>query len=169
MFKMVLVLFVFIVCLMNLIYSQGSCVGTDCPVYPGCQNYTRYTFALQNWQNGNTWQIHGLWPDYSSTCYPQYCHDYKYTPVTGSLRTEMLKYWNPNATDPDTFWSHELNRHGSCIAYYQPTINETGFFNEVLNLYLIHKNDITTICGEPKNDGTCYDICFDLNFNIISC
>mmetsp|Transcript_106124 Transcript_106124/g.129442 ORF Transcript_106124/g.129442 Transcript_106124/m.129442 type:complete len:165 (-) Transcript_106124:88-582(-) len=129
----------FVVCI-TVINAEPFCHGKDCPVYPGCQNYSSYTFALQNWQNGNTWQIHGLWPDYSKTCYPQNCSDWEYNNVTGPLRTEMLQIWNPNSTDPDHFWKHELEVHGVCMAYYEPTKN-----------------------------GNCRNICFDLDFNVISC
>ena len=46
-------IFVGFVCI-TVMNAEPFCHGNkDCPVYPGCQNYSSYTFALQNWQNGN--------------------------------------------------------------------------------------------------------------------
>ena len=55
------------------------------------------------------------------------------------------------------------------MGYYEPTLNETSFFNQVLNLYITHKNVIESKCGKPTKNGNCKNICFDLDFNVISC
>ena len=43
---------VFVGYIVSVINAQGSCGGSNCPSYSECQKYTRYTLALQNWQNG---------------------------------------------------------------------------------------------------------------------
>ena len=99
----------------NVMGQSPGCGGSDCPSYSQCEKYTKYTFALQNWCSYGNWSIHGLWPDYSSTCYPEYCHSPKWYDVTGSLYSQMMKYWNWCANSKEEQqqdWEHEWMKHG---------------------------------------------------------
>ena len=127
------------VCLLSLCHSQSpSCGGHDCPAGLKCDEYTYFTLAVQDWCNNGNWSIHGLWlsaletpsdtkafvnlcishlirPNYDAGCWPQYCHDPEWTPVSGSLEQEMLTYWNwcdHSINDQQTGWEHEWKRHG---------------------------------------------------------
>ena len=52
------------------------------------QNYSYYKLGIQRWCT-NEYQIHGLWPQYSSNYYPSYCTKDSYIPPVGSLKIEM--------------------------------------------------------------------------------
>eukprot|EP01083_Nonionella_stella_P065283 170917_1 len=97
--------------------SGSSCAGSNyCPQYQECEKYSYYTLALQNWCRNDTWSIHGLWPNYSPSCWPQYCNrDSKWYPVDGSLKQQMTTYWNwceGSIYKQQTGWQHEWMRHG---------------------------------------------------------
>ena len=103
--------------------QSAGCNGSNCQgvSYSECEKYTRYTLALQNWCNNGNWSIHGLWPDYSTTCYPQYCHSPTWEDVSDSLETEMLQVWNwceNSMNTQQTDWEHEWMRHGIYIYIY---------------------------------------------------
>ena len=110
----------------------------------------------------DTFMIHGLWPQIDSEHYPSYCEDVEYIEPTDSLLESMQQYWK--GCD-DTLWSHEWEKHGSCMKS-QNNITENDFFNVTLELfhnyyYLIEEN-----CD--FNDDNCIMGCFDLKYNLIS-
>ena len=97
--------------------QSAGCGGSGCPSYQECEKYTAYTLALQDWCSNGNWSIHGLWPDYTGSCWPQYCHSPKWTPVSGALEQEMLTYWNwcdGSVSQQQSSWEHEWMRHGVC-------------------------------------------------------
>ena len=51
------------------------------------------------------------------------------------------------------------------------SFNQTDFFQKGLSLYRTVLNDgtIKEKCGNPKPNGNCETLCFDLNFNVIDC
>ena len=125
------------------------------------QIYNYYELAIQKWCS-DTFMIHGLWPQIDSEHYPSYCEDVEYIEPTDSLLESMQQYWK--GCD-DTLWSHEWEKHGSCMKS-QNNITENDFFNVTLELfhnyyYLIEEN-----CD--FNDDNCIMGCFDLEYNLIS-
>lgn len=84
----------------------------------------------------DTWTIHGLWPDYCSGGFDAFCDSDR--SLSGSnikkiiadadangthpgLLDYMNQYWLSNNNDPSTLWSHEWNKHGTCISTLEPT------------------------------------------------
>ena len=104
--------------------------------------------------------IHGLWPQYNETSYPEYCTKVNYTVPHGNLLISMNKYW---LGCDNTLWEHEWTKHGSCM-FLQNNIDEYSFFNTTIYLFLKHIN-LTKKCDYDN----CILGCFDLNYNIISC
>ena len=61
-------------------------------------------------------------PNYAADCWPQYCQEPDWTPVSGQLEQEMLQYWNwckDSIDDQQSSWEHEWYRHG--MNAYDPT------------------------------------------------
>lgn len=90
--------------------------------------------------NSQQWSIHGFWPEFNKTTWPQFCNKTRYYDFTrstlqGNLLNQMNKYWPSNTnleeTDKETnweFWTHEWRKHGTCQSrdprdYFQNTIN----------------------------------------------
>ena len=122
--------------------------------------YNYYVLAVQKWCSSD-YMIHGLWPQINSTAYPEYCEEVLYTNPTGTLLTDMNIYWQ--GCD-DTLWSHEWEKHGSCMQE-QINIDEDTFFNTTLSLFL----DNTNLLDTCKEADDCIIGCFDLDFNNIPC
>lgn len=84
----------------------------------------------------NQWSIHGLWPEYNQTNWPQFCDPSRYKdlqPQTiAPFRDLMEKYWYVCDSYDDTenwfFWVHEWQKHGTCQplpagVYFRRTID----------------------------------------------
>ena len=121
--------------------------------------YNYYELAVQKWCS-NQYMIHGLWPQYNETSYPEYCTKVNYTVPHGNLLISMNKYW---LGCDNTLWEHEWTKHGSCM-FLQNNIDEYSFFNTTIDLFLKHKK-LTNKCQYDN----CILACFDLNYNIINC
>ncbi|KAK9485644.1 ribonuclease T2-like protein [Lipomyces starkeyi] len=76
------------------------------------------------------WTLHGLWPDNCDGSYEQFCDD---TRVVNSIETvfqtagatellaSMRDTWKSNSGNDDGLWTHEWNKHGTCISTLAPT------------------------------------------------
>ena len=90
------------------------------------------------------WSIHGLWPEYGNSSWPQFCNKTKYADLTHSsikpILLDLEKYWYSGCYDylfyavmdvlydmeplfiySDQanwkFWTHEWQKHGTCTNY----------------------------------------------------
>ncbi|KAM0749163.1 ribonuclease T2 [Meredithblackwellia eburnea MCA 4105] len=117
--------------------------GPSCPEDPSadkcCVNSPGSYFAqTQFWDASppigpvDSWTEHGLWADYCTEDphnWPYDC-DSKRFHTGAELRkilqneTELVdymeKYWIPDAGSTDSFWSHEWNKHGTCVSTMEP-------------------------------------------------
>lgn len=91
-------------------WQPEFCYGTT---YPGCSAPESF------WKNHFT--LHGLWPQYASSGYPQSCTTEAFdsnVPYEIGWDT-MTTYW-PNVKEAETsskyddFWEHEWSKHGTC-------------------------------------------------------
>ncbi|XP_054168554.1 ribonuclease Oy-like [Oppia nitens] len=102
----------------------------------------------------NQWLIHGLWPTYASSGWPEYCCGHSFdTKSLSPIRDQLLTYWPnliPGATE-DSLWRHEWQKHGTCTKN-----QEIIYFNNTLNL--LNKYPIYDWLKEsnilPTNDNT---------------
>ena len=81
----------------------------------------------------DTWSIHGLWPQYSVSKYPRYCHSANFDisaldPIIASLK----KYWYSDRDDDEIFWEHEYLKHGTCNFNH---FDEYSYFKTTLDLF----------------------------------
>lgn len=128
-------------------------------------DYDYYEFAVQNWVDGS-YQIHGLWPSYSSGTYPSYCGDTPYQHISPPLVNTMLTYWNADPDQNQQFWSHEWSKHGTCVQE-QTGSNQTDYFERGLSLFMkILPENNTWTCGASVD---CVVACFDLSYTRMSC
>ncbi|KXN71522.1 ribonuclease T2 [Conidiobolus coronatus NRRL 28638] len=110
--------------------------------------------ALQ-WVSGlgpsNQWTIHGLWPNNCDGSYGpsngcdndrNYDNMADIVAVDSALESKMNTYWPSYKGNNPDFWSHEWNKHGTCVstldpncyANYTPQQEVRDYFNKVLEL-----------------------------------
>ncbi len=61
--------------------------------------------------------VHGIWPEYYNGTWPQYCNISQPFNATAIADLKyILKYiwYDYNNQDPDLFWKHEWDKHGTC-------------------------------------------------------
>ncbi|KAI9245771.1 ribonuclease T2-like protein [Sporodiniella umbellata] len=115
--------------LTGLSCSAGTSSGDSC-----CSpKYGLLVLNLQ-WVKGfgpnNAFTLHGLWPD---TCSGGYgpssgCDNSRNSNSVASiiqsldsnLYDTMQTYWPSNTGDNNKFWSHEWNKHGTCVTTLDP-------------------------------------------------
>ncbi len=103
--------------------------------------------------------LHGLWPDECDGDFVKHCDPPReHDDVKGRLEQtdifdDMKRYWpsfspTPQHPDNNKFWSHEWNKHGTCVSTLRPRCGYHGdqdvhaYFNKTLALrkqYNIHK------------------------------
>ncbi|KAK9469304.1 ribonuclease T2-like protein [Lipomyces arxii] len=75
------------------------------------------------------WTLHGLWPDNCDGSFEQFCDHTRVvdsietvfqTAGTTELLTAMRDSWLSNSGHNDGLWTHEWNKHGTCISTLHP-------------------------------------------------
>ncbi len=133
--------------------------------------YNYYMLALQNWCESpkTLYKIHGLWPQYNATSWPENCNGVPYEEITNkTLLNEMYNYWD-NCNDPvSSLWEHEYTKHLTCMIQQYPEYNEYSAFQKVIDLMeeLENENLIGDYCKNGESD--CY-VCYNLEFERIEC
>lgn len=129
--------------------------------------YNYYMLAMQYWcATESSYQIHGLWPQYNATSWPENCGGPAYTEITNqTLLQEMNAEW-ANCNQPQSsLWSHEWNKHMTCIVKQYPgKYTQTTLFQLVLDLF--KTTNVADYCYNGVSD--CYT-CYDLNFVRMAC
>ncbi|KAG0016204.1 ribonuclease T2-like, partial [Podila clonocystis] len=99
----------------------------------------------------NEFTLHGLWPDKCSGSMVAHCdRDREHDDVEDRLEQtdiygDMKKYWpsykpTPQHPDYNDFWTHEWNKHGTCVTTLDPRCGYGGdqdlyaYFNTTLAL-----------------------------------
>lgn len=127
-----------------------------------------YLSLLKNDNCAYGYTIHGFWPQFSKTSYPQFCK--KVTFDINKLKpieNDLISFWElPEDTNKleIKFWSHEWCKHGSCMF---KEMGELEYFQTALKLY---ENIMKMGLGfniEKYKKGKNYLIPFDLNFNLL--
>jgi len=82
--------------------------------------------------------MHGMWPERNDNTWPQFCTGTQFTPTkVAAIRSQLLEHWpDLEKNDPNGFWSHEYDKHGTCAADgTAPSIaDELSFFKLALKL-----------------------------------
>ena len=97
------------------------------------ENPKRFYYLSLIKEQNNTFSIHGLWPQYSTTSYPTYCTNVtfdanKLQPIISKLNES----WYSTQEKNEDFWKHEYEKHGSCV--FTP-MSELEYFQKTLDLY----------------------------------
>ncbi|KAI1828666.1 ribonuclease t2 [Xylaria intraflava] len=100
---------------------------------------------------GDSWTVHGLWPDNCDGSYESSCDRGRaYTNITAILKDKapstlgaMQIYWKDYRGDDESFWEHEWAKHGTCMSTltpecysnYQPTDEIPDFFGRTMSVF----------------------------------
>ncbi|PVH78094.1 ribonuclease T2 [Cadophora sp. DSE1049] len=131
-------------------HNSTSFGDSCCFIYPGGQLLqTQFWDTTPSVGPGDSWTLHGLWPDLCDGSYPTFCtaapmyHNItailsssnaslapsapsssfttETTRSSSTLLDFMQTYWLPNRGSTDSFWEHEWNKHGTCINTLSPS------------------------------------------------
>lgn len=100
----------------------------------------------------DAWTVHGLWPDHCDGTYDASCDPAReYSNITSILqsfgKTDLLSYmsthWKDYQGDDQSFWSHEWNKHGTCVSTlepscytsFKPTEEVVDYFQKTIDLH----------------------------------
>lgn len=79
-----------------------------------------------------TFTIHGLWPEYSSGGWPQFCPEHSHSPYPDHSAAQQC-LWPSLIGKSESFWQHEWSKHGTCA---EPLLgNRSSFVATVLDLH----------------------------------
>lgn len=100
-----------------------------------------------------SWTLHGLWSDKCRGGYQQFCNsDWEIQSAEATLRdlglnslvNTMSEYWKNQGSSDNSLWTHEFNKHGTCMSTVSPKCynssqpanqNVGDFFSRAVNLY----------------------------------
>ena len=100
----------------------------------------------------DSWTIHGLWPDNCDGSYSSYCDDSMNVNSIKSVlqsfnETELLDfmntYWKDYQGNDDDLWTHEFNKHATCMSTLKPdcftdkttNLDAVEFFKQVTSMF----------------------------------
>ncbi len=121
-----------------------------------------YELALL--KNNNSWHLHGLWPSFTPSKWPQYCNKNKCHVFNlkelESLLPYLDKYWTSTEEPNVDFWRHEWCKHGSCT-----NMTLFTYFNTTLSLYFKSRRKNFYNCCNSGEDNCLLNLSWDaLNF-----
>jgi ribonuclease I len=95
-----------------------------------------YLLALQKCRNSKDFTIHGLWIDYKSGGFPEYCHDVKFDiDLLEPIRNELDEKW-PSCKEyhksNEYLYKHEFLKHCSCMEH---PMKQLDYFNNTLRVF----------------------------------
>lgn len=111
-----------------------------------------YYLALQKCTKFSNYTIHGLWIDYTTGGYPQFCNysSFNYTELS-PLLPELQSVWKGCIGNSKKLWEHEWKKHATCIPnngdYY---VTVYDYFETTLNLYYTHYPDFSDLCHKRE-------------------
>ncbi len=115
---------------------------------------TRETvLAVQQCTSDSPYTIHGLWPQYNSSDWPSYCTNNTFNITKLNNIMDQLDKWWPSCEQNNTsFWSHEWEKHGTCMGIcHSQMLDEFDFFNTTLSIFYNHQTSIPDLCNNSPN------------------
>ncbi|XP_051168055.1 ribonuclease T2-like [Leptopilina boulardi] len=91
--------------------------------------------ARCNIPRNDLWTIHGIWPTKSGTNGPNSCRrDLPFKPAElRTIRRQLEAKWiDVIRTNPETFWRHEWERHGTCSVDLVDLNTQLKYFSKAL-------------------------------------
>lgn len=127
-----------------------SCSLNRVPNLDGCciNHPSGHFLATQFWDTqpavgaNDTWTIHGLWPDYCTGGFDAFCNSTR--ALSGAhirdiiaaadaagthpgLLDFMDQHWQSMDYEASHLWSHEWNKHGTCISTIEPSCYDRDY------------------------------------------
>lgn len=81
--------------------------------------------------NGNSFNIHGNWPERNDGSWPSYCSNATFS-LSSSTENDLLNYWISDSQSNEDFWKHEWEKHGTCIS---PAVTCNEFFLDTVTAF----------------------------------
>ena len=111
-----------------------------------------YFLALQKCSKRSPFLIHGLWVDFESGGFPEYCKkvDFNVTlldPIRDELNEKWIscpRYHHSN----EWLWKHEFDRHFSC---FEHNLSQFEYFIATLNIYNKYQKNFEELCKGKRN------------------
>lgn len=106
--------------------------------------YFTYFLALQKCSKYSDYTIHGLWIDYTSGGYPEFCNNvtFNYNELS-PLLPKLNSVWKGCIGDSKRLWEHEWKKHASCIP---DNITIYDYFFTTLRLYDTYYPRFSQLC-----------------------
>lgn len=143
----------------------------------------------------NYFTIHGVWPERVDGSYPEYCNrsePFNQTRIK-DLKPILKRIWFDDLhRDPDIFWKHEWEKHGTCSQDILPTersyfiqaikwfdefpivkildMNNIKFNNsyyKLLDIETCFNRSVRIMCEKDLISGI--ELCFDKRLNNMNC
>tara|TARA_R100001163_G_C5067780_1_gene207186 strand:- start:2753 stop:3280 length:528 start_codon:yes stop_codon:yes gene_type:complete len=127
-------------------------------------DYNYFDLALKKCDVNSDWSIHGLWPEYDSQHWPQFCKPTKLNhKEISKIEDSLNKYWyscDNNIGNNWSFWNHEYSKHGTCTGF-----NQTQYFVVTIQLFKwVQRNGIINkVCGKDNDLNFPNDQCYGIN------
>ena len=129
-------------------------------------NDTRYYYLSLKRVNKNTsWSIHGLWPQYSQTSYPQFCKNIPFDiEKIKPMLLDLNKFWYSGIEPNNVFWKHEWEKHGTCMI---GDLSVLEYFTRALNVFHnAREHNWFDCCNLSRTECL---IPFDLDYKFMGC
>lgn len=86
--------------------------------------------ALKKCNESTPYSIHGLWPQWDPTNWPQFCDNSSRfdSSLIAPWRSQMEGVWYSCYGDEEQFWAHEWSKHGTCSGLEQGEYFATAIF-----------------------------------------
>lgn len=90
---------------------------------------TQFWDAQPSTGPSNSWTMHGLWPDFCDGSFESNCDSSRtHSNIRQILQqgggqaalSYMDTYWKDQYGNDESFWSHEWNKHGTCVSTLDP-------------------------------------------------
>ncbi|KAI3316901.1 ribonuclease Trv [Xylariaceae sp. AK1471] len=135
--------------------QNQSAADSCCFIYPGGRLLLTQFWDREIHVGGSEedWTVHGLWPDLCDGSYDQYCGmTPRFNNITavlehydqGELLEFMNRYWLANYGTNEHLWTHEFNKHATCIntlspscygEAYTPGLEVVDYFTRAFGLF----------------------------------
>lgn len=106
--------------------------------YTTCRDWEERSIKNTCTKLDANWSVHGLWPTQLGRIAPVYCNNtwkFEYSSVE-KMRPELDLYW-PDIevrNEPNSLWTHEWEKHGTCAAQLKPLDSEAKYFGAGVDL-----------------------------------
>jgi len=109
--------------------------------------YYTYFLAIQKCKNNKNYTIHGLWIDYATSGYPEFCNRTKFDANELShIKNDLNIYWPSCYGKSEGLWEHEWQKHGTC---FNTNMTLKFYFEKTIDLYK-KKNEKVSLCKKKE-------------------